>query len=345
MSIDLKTILPNISTSLDGTGFLFGAGTSLEAGYPMMAQLTRDVINVLNAAERGILDEVLSYQGIAYDDTTANPNIEQISDLVIAHSINSGDGRFAALELRFRNLILNSLLAIKNPNIDNHCRFFEALKKRTFGLPCTIWIFTTNYDLLFEIAAARVGVTIENGFSGTIERYFQPEQFKKISGSIEGDTFRQNNQLTVKLIKLHGSISWVNENSTFYERHPLSMPDNQGRLMILPRRKKVMDTMTPPFDTLFNITSKVLGVDCKYIVSCGFSYADEHINEQLLLPVMRNNKCKLFALSYEEPIGIAEFKKLPNFSAGFNDHLFINGKSKAESTDAWKFSSFVKLFE
>jgi hypothetical protein len=44
MTIDLKAILPNISSSLDGTGFLFGAGTSREAGYPMMAGLTRQVI-------------------------------------------------------------------------------------------------------------------------------------------------------------------------------------------------------------------------------------------------------------------------------------------------------------
>lgn len=345
MSIDLNTILPNISTSLDGTGFLFGAGASLEAGYPMMVQLTQEIINALNSVERSILDEALAYKSMVFNDATALPNIEQISDIVMAHSINSGDARFAALETRFRELILASLLAIKNPNIDNHCRFFDALKKRAFGLPCTVWIFTTNYDLLFEIAAARMGVTIENGFSGATERYFQPDQFKRVSGSIEGGVFRENNQLTVKLIKLHGSISWANEGSYFYERHPLSMPDSHGRVMILPRRKKVMDTMTPPFDTLFNITSKVLGVECRYIVSCGFSYADEHINEQLLLPVMRNNKCRLFALSYEEPLGLAEFKKLPNFSAGFNDHLFINGNSKTETTDAWKFSNFVKLFE
>ena len=345
MSINLNTILPNIATSLDGTGFIFGAGTSLEAGYPMMAQLTLEIIDALTPVERSHLDEVLKHEGIEFNAATATPNIEQISDLVMAHSINSGESHFAALETRFRELILVSLLAIKDPNIDNHCRFLEALKNRVFGLPCTVWIFTTNYDLLFETAAAKVGVTIENGFSGTTERYFQPEQFKSISGSIEGRKFKPSNRLTVKLIKLHGSISWINENSAFYERHPLSMQDSQGRVMVLPRRKKVMDTMTPPYDTLFNIASKVLGAECKYLVSCGFSYADEHINQQLLLPVLKSYKCRLFALSYEESAGLAEFKKLSNFSAGFNSHLLIDGKTVDETTDTWKFSNFVKLFD
>lgn len=223
MPIDLSKILPNVSQTLDGTGFLFGAGTSREAGYPMMPQLTREVMTALKSDERAVLDEVLKQAGETYDDANALPNIEQLSDFVIAHWTNSGDSRFSVLETRLRELILNCLLAVSNPNIDNHCRFFEALKKRAFGLPCSVWIFTTNYDLLFETAAARVGVSIENGFCGATERYFHPAQFKSTSGVVSGGRFSPNNSLTVKLIKLHGSISWTEESSIFYERHPSAM--------------------------------------------------------------------------------------------------------------------------
>lgn len=345
MTIDLSVILPNVSQTLDGTGFLFGAGTSREAGYPMMQQLTREVMNALKPGERAALDEVLKLAGETYVDAKATPDIEQLSDLVIAHWTNSGDPRFSTLEARLRELILECLLAVTNPNIDNHCRFFEALKKRAFGLPCAVWIFTTNYDLLFETAAARVGVTVENGFCGTTERYFQPSQFKIIAGAVAGGRFTPSNNLTVKLVKLHGSISWTEESSIFYERHPSAMLATSRRVMVLPRRKKVMDTMTPPYDILFNQASKVLGGECKYLVSCGFSYADEHINQQLLLPVMQANRCRLFALSQEEPAGIAAFKTLPNFQAGFDSHLYTNGKIVTASTDAWQFSKFVNLFE
>lgn len=345
MAVDLTRILPNLSQTLDGTGFLFGAGTSVEAGYPMMPQLTRDVIAALKQDERAILEEVLKQAGETYDETKSLPNIEQLSDLVIAHWTNSGDQRFSMLETRLRELILNCLLAVNAPNINNHCRFFEALKKHSFGLPCTVWIFTTNYDLLFETAASKVGVSIENGFRGTTERFFQPAQFKSISGVVSGGRFTPNTNLTVKLIKLHGSISWTEESSIFYERHPSAIPVSARRVMVLPRRKKVMDTMTPPYDTLFSQASKVLGSECKYLVSCGYSYADEHINQQLLLPVMQSNKCRLFALSQDETPGFSEFKMLPNFSAGFQNHLHIDGKTVPDTTDAWKFSNFVTLFD
>jgi len=144
MTIDLSIVLPNVSHTLDGTGFLFGAGTSREAGYPMMPQLTREVMTALKPVELAVLDEVLKLAGDTYDDVNATPNIEQLSDLVIAHWTNSGDPRFTSLESRLRDLILERILAITSPILDNHCRFFEALKKRAFGLPCSVWIFTTN---------------------------------------------------------------------------------------------------------------------------------------------------------------------------------------------------------
>ena len=102
MIIDLSVILPNVTQSLEGTGFLFGAGTSREAGYPMMPQLTREIMSVLKIGERTVLDEVLKQAGEIYDDANAIPNIEQLSDLVIAHWTNSGDPRFSALETRLR---------------------------------------------------------------------------------------------------------------------------------------------------------------------------------------------------------------------------------------------------
>jgi hypothetical protein len=344
MSYDLATVLPNIANSLNGTGFLFGAGTSCEAGYPMMPALTRQVVSALTSAQRALLDEVLAAAGATYDAALATPNIEQLSDLVIAHLINSSDPRFNELEQRFRELIIESILSISTPNIDNHCVFFENLRKRAFGLPCCIWIFTTNYDLLFETAASRCGVILENGFSGATERFFDPARFNCTTGTVTSGRFSPNSGLTVKLIKLHGSVSWAEDATKFYERHPAAITSPARRTMILPRRRKVMDTLIPPFDALFTQATRVLGGECKYVASCGFSYGDEHINKNLLLGAMRNNKCRLFAFSKEEPDGITDLKALPNFGAAFETHSHRNGVKISETTDAWKFSKFAELF-
>src|SRR5436190_19608085 len=123
MTLDLQTVLPNTPHSLDGSGFIFGSGTSLEAGYPMMPQLTRDIVKALNPTDRAVLDDVLVAADSLYVDATASPNIEQLADLVIAHAINSGDKRFTGLETRLRELVLERLLSVTNPSLDNHCRF------------------------------------------------------------------------------------------------------------------------------------------------------------------------------------------------------------------------------
>lgn len=344
MPLDLDTILPNVSHSLDGTGFIFGAGASREAGYPLMAELTRHVVAALKVEERTMLHEVLKVSSITYDDKSATPNIEEIADFVIEHKINSNDTRCALLEKRLQELILEAILTVRNPVLDYHCQFLEALKKRTFGRPRIVWVFTTNYDVLFETAAARVGVSIENGFSGATERFFNPLQFKGTTGEIAGGRFIPNNQLTVKLVKLHGSISWTRETSGFYERHPDALTNGSNRIMVLPRRKKAVETLISPFDTLLAHASRALGTECKYLVSCGFSFGDEHINQQLLLPALQANRCRLFALCENEPPGIAPFKAIPSFSAGFSGYTLTAGRSTPVGTDLWQFSKFTSLF-
>lgn len=344
MSLDLSTILPNISHSLESTGFLFGAGTSAEAGYPMMGGLTRKVVSALKSDQRKVLDEVLAAAGRTYIDKDANPNIEDLADLVIAHALNSNDPRCTALETTFRELVVQEILSVKNPTLDNHIQFFRALSNRTFGRPCTVWIFTTNYDLLFEVAASRAGVLVENGFSGSTERFFNPGQFRATSGEVEGNRFTPNNQLTVKLVKLHGSISWTTEGGQLFERHPDSLTGAASRIMVLPRRKKVMETLVPPYETLFAYMSHVLGLECKYVLCCGFSFGDEHINQHLVVPALQSGRIRLFTLNELEPAGVAEFKKLPSFGGGYSNEVFNGGKAAAPGTDLWKFSQFVKLF-
>ncbi len=288
-----------------------------------MTGLTRKVVGALAAGERAVLDEVLNATGLVYNDADAKPNIEEVADLVIAHAINSKDPRCTALETRLRELVVHEILAVNTPNLDNHVQFFRALAGRTFGRPCTVWIFTTNYDLLLEVAAAKVGVYVENGFSGCTERLFNPERFWATSGMVSGNRFTPNNQLTVKLVKLHGSISWTSEGGQIWERHPDALTGAANRIMVLPRRKKVMETLAPPYETLFSCMSRVLGGECKYLACCGFSFGDEHINQHLVLPALQKGRIHLFTLNEFETSGVAGFKALPSFGGGYSNEAFV----------------------
>jgi hypothetical protein len=345
----LASILPNVSQTLDGTGFIFGAGASYEAGYPMMPKLTRDVIASLNGTERSILDEALSSAGISYDNDNTIPNIEELADLVIAHHINSDQPRFKDLENKLRQLTLEIILSVESPDLSNHITFFEKLKARAFGRPCSVWIWTTNYDLLLETAASIAGVQVENGFTGTTERYFTPDIFQKVSGTlgsrlIGGSRFTPNNQLVIKLFKLHGSISWIKQGTHIFERHPLAISADAQRVLVMPRRRKVMDTLVCPYDSLFSISRRVLGSQCKYLASCGFSFSDDHINQNLFFPIINDAKCHLSVLSDCEPTALSSIVCLRNYNGGYQSGLRIKGQETEGTTDLWKFSEFVKLF-
>ena len=342
--VNLNTILPSIGKSLDGIGFLFGAGTSYESGYPLMPALTQSVVSNLTPAARAVMDEVLAPSGSTYDDITGTPNIERLSDMVVEQETKSGDVRFRDLEAEFRRLTLDHLFSVTSPDASNHIRFFETLKARSFGQRRTVWVFTTNYDVLFEAAAARTGVVLENGFSGATERYFDPERFRIISGRARGKSFEPDGKLTVKLVKLHGSLSWFRDGANLLETNPTALPPATPRILIPPRRTKSIETLDAPFNSLFTLGREVLGKECKYLVTCGFSFSDEHISRTLLLPAMQSNMFRLYALSDSETPGMAEFKGKPNFNAGFGSGLYDKGIAKAGGTDLWQFGKFVNLF-
>lgn len=346
MTLELSKVLPNIESGLANSGFLFGAGTSVEAGYPVMTGLTQSVVGALDLSARGDLDEVLGAISLAYNDTEANPNIEVIADLVMQHAITSGDARFTKLEERLRQLVTEVILSVSNPSLDHHVRFLELLKRRGFGRATNVYILTTNYDVLFELAGAQAGVVVETGFVGSVERFFDQQRFATASGALQpANRFSEHPVLTIRLIKLHGSVSWVAQNGNVIERHPASITSSEQRVMVLPRRRKVMDTLQHPFDVLFAVTSRVLGADCKYMASCGFSFGDDHINQNLMTPAVNNGRIKLFALCMEETDGLAEMKSASAFSAGFHNGGIQSGTTHTDGTDCWKFSRFGDLFE
>lgn len=337
-------ILPNIDSGLQGTGFLFGSGTSVEAGYPMMPGLTKAVMEQLLTEETDLIREILHANGMSYDEQAGLPNIEVIADHVIARAISAGCSRCSQLEAKLREKITAVILSVSNPNLANHVAFLEALKRRAFGRPACVHIFTTNYDCLFELAGAEAGVVVETGFSGSVDRFFDHKRFTTLCGVRSAVHFEEHPVLTVKLLKLHGSVSWFVRNGKVLERHPDAIAAEERRAMILPRRRKVMDTLYAPHDVLFGIASRALGGECKYLASCGFSYGDAHINDTLLLPALTSGRIRLFALCEYETEGMEQLKGHA-FSACFRDSGISGHDVTSVGSNNWMFSELVSSLQ
>lgn len=345
MGLTLSQLFPGIETGLNRIGFLFGAGTSKEAGYPLMGDITVTVVSNLGSALKTTLDEILAAKALTYDPAMGSPNIEIISDLVTEYFVTTQDPKYGELESEIRKLIVDAILSVRDPDITHHVRFLEALKRRAHGTSSTVTILTTNYDVLFELAAGEVGVRVETGFDGPLRRYFDPTVFDLARGTVEKTRFTHRSELHLNIIKLHGSVSWLKHGGRVFESGldlGGAMPE---RALVLPRRRKVMDTLSEPFDQLFIRASRTLGSNCQFLVACGFSFGDKHINDQLIFPKLGAGKIRLTALCGEEPECLAELKKFPPFHAGFPANCFIDQNDTGAGTDLWKFSALARLLE
>ena len=287
MSFSVSQLFQGIETGLNSIGFLFGAGTSKDAGYPLMGDLTKTVVSNLDATNRSVLDKILAAKGIDYDKATGDPNIEILSDLVTEHFVTTQETKYGNLEFALRALIVETILSVTSPDLSDHVRFLDGLKQRAHGTSPTVTILTTNYDVLFELAACEVGIRMETGFDGPLRRTFDIASFDLARGTVDNTRFSPRKELHINLIKLHGSVAWLKNGTRIVESAQKLHSPAPERSMVLPRRRKVMDTLADPFDQLFTKASRILGSSCKYLVSCGFSFGDKHINDQLLFHRMR----------------------------------------------------------
>lgn len=343
MDILLSDLFPNANTGLSQIGFVFGAGTSISAGYPLTNELTILVFNRLTPDEIELIEKILKVESLSLNRLNGEPDIEVLSDILNKAKANGGYTGIEPLIENIRKHIVDVINEVAAPNLEYHVKFFKGLKKLMSHRNESIWIFTTNYDLVFELAASNAQIPIYNGFEGIAERFFDIERIELTYGKINSNRrFEPFNEPYIKLVKLHGSTSWFKDDNIIIES--FSDARNDNRCMILPRRTKVAETLETPYDKLFRYASSIIGKHCKYIVSCGYSYRDEHINDILFIPKLRSNSLRVFALSKDETPEILKLKEYPAFNYLVNNKLHYNGKDIDGDFDLWDFKKFVDLF-
>ena len=173
-------------------------------------------------------------------------------------------------------------------------RFYQALTTRARGL-APPWVFTTNYDLFNERAMDRSGVSYSNGFSGTVERRFNPATYRLALAEQLDITSRRWAAVDgfVHFCKLHGSVNWFEEATGLYpirESHAPLDP-SKDRVMIYPTPSKQTASFGSPYADMFREFQRQVVQDQSVLVIVGFSFGDEHVNniifQGLSLPSFR----------------------------------------------------------
>ena len=132
----------------------------------------------------------------------------------------------------------------------------------------------------------RLNFLYNNGFSGTVERKFNPMLYKYMyveNMNLNKDVWEPVSYF-FNLIKLHGSITWEKHDIEIYENINLKNDndnksiDEANKVMIYPSPLKDRSTLMTPYSDLFRFLENSLFLNNSTLIVIGYSFSDDHIN-------------------------------------------------------------------
>jgi len=323
--------------------FLLGSGCSSyknkggeEVGIPIMEGLAKMFVN---EADKETKEMIKKYQG----GEISNPE-SFLGYLYRRYQSAKDEGNKKDSE-KYENAIKDTkqfiLKKCKSTNqavTEIYKNFYRKLLLRSGNLP-RINVLTTNYDLNSETALDELSVMYCNGFSGFIERRFNPAVFKYglfTEMDIKGRPLTQIDNF-IFLYKLHGSISWVRdiEQKRFFDIKEVQNIENKDSLnvMIYPTPQKQEDSFGVPYSDMFREFQNKIGQNNSVLICIGYGFNDDHVNNiifrALTLPTFR-----LVILGDSEKGSVEKLKELDD------SRIWIVG-GKHERDSLHYFNGFV----
>lgn len=324
----IEFIKKDLSKILDtrNLSFLIGSGCSLGPnGIPTMKQLADNLFEPsvdLNALLKDKVFEdkhikILEQFKINYKNEPFRSNLETFLGTLYSYSFyleklkeaqensfNQDLEDLYEIILKTKQYILFECLNEKNKGKDDNIvetyrQFYRKLSLRDSNLQKPN-VFTTNYDLFSERAMDSLGISYTNGFSGFIERFFNPSIFNyALAEQMDISSLKWSViDSFIYLFKIHGSVNWVEKdsNNKLFSIQELQDVDfeklkKEANYMIYPSPLKQNASLGSPYADLFREFQKRITQKQSTLVTMGFSFGDEHINniiyQALTIPSFR----------------------------------------------------------
>ena len=293
-------------------GFLFGAGSSLARKnnkslvVPAIGQMTTDIVTEIGDVKNNFKKALASIKLELSD----NYNIETILSNLELKSKLIGDGdtlnslnktEFEELIIKIKEKVREKVSVHKTKNDDDPPieinvtrKIIEQLVQTDFAewigqaeRKYPIEIFTTNYDFLFELGLEYKEIPYYDGFCGSFRPFFNPE-------SVEDLNFLSNQ---TKIWKIHGSLGWHYDDET--EKILRVHPDDND-ILIYPSSLKYKDSKKQPYESLMDRLSNFLKQDDTILITCGYSWSDEHINSRIVSALKTNTTSHVIGMIYDK---------------------------------------------
>jgi hypothetical protein len=249
--------------------FLAGYGISLTAGYARNLERLMESLHALRfvlarSDDAGDADEVTRLDGMI-----AKVQSFLWERCTAGAFANDNDGVLSLYQSFYRRLVL---------------------RDRSLPRP---WVFTTNYDLFNERAMDRLGLPYANGFSGVVERRFNPATFRYALAEQIDISSRKWSAVDgfVYLCKLHGSISWTEDGHGLFSIRETWPQEAPSKVMIFPTPAKQNSSLGSPYSDLFREFQSRIVREQSVLITMGYAFGDEHLNniiyQALTIPTFR----------------------------------------------------------
>ena len=149
-------------------------------------------------------------------------------------------------------------------------------------------IFTTNYDLLLEQALEERGVPYFDGFVGSHSAFLDLE-------SMAEDDLPPR---WTRLWKIHGSINWWMTAQNKIRRSRDLVEGEQ--LLIYPSHLKYDQSRQMPYYAMLDRLRVFLRSDQCVLLTCGYSFGDEHINAYIGQGLAGNPNAACFGMVFND---------------------------------------------
>ncbi|WP_342248772.1 SIR2 family NAD-dependent protein deacylase [Sphingomonas sp. OTU376] len=150
-----------------------------------------------------------------------------------------------------------------------------------------IHVFTTNYDLLLEQALEESDAPYFDGFIGARRAFFD-------LGAVEDESILPPRW--TRLWKIHGSLNWRLDKTGAVIRSD-AMRDGNSYL-IYPSHLKYNQSRKMPYLAMLDRLKAFLLKPSAALFICGYSFADEHINDVICRSLATNSTAQVFAFMY-----------------------------------------------
>ena len=300
--------------------FLMGSGCSSyyknqkQVGVPTMAPMAKSFLSQnsngfhaqwITQKER---DDLKTSLGLQLDSPKYSKNLEKLMEVlfsaqfVLSHSSGSPLEKVrntidAVINKTVRHVLkicTEGEFSIGDDSVETlYQAFYQKLIFRDRTLPRP-WVFTTNYDLFNETAMDKRGIQYCNGFSGVVERRFNPATFRYSLAEQLDITSSKWTAVDnfVYLCKLHGSVNWIEEkHSLFPIRELQTVPvkveksdtdelsrEIHHRALIYPTPAKQNASFGSPYSDMFREFQRKIVTDQSVLFVLGYSFGDEHVN-------------------------------------------------------------------